>query len=1107
MRLMWQAVIFATLLVITAPMQASAEDAETAPTGGTLTMEPNINLFGGDYANFKLAQAVPELCRSACAADGRCLAYSYVNPGAQFPEAHCWLKSTVPPRSLNGCCVSGVKDSTSPSGAQAHTAADIDALNRQTAQLSGQGKYPEATVIAQQALRIAERVLGKDHSNTLQSVSNLADLYEDQGRYGDAEPLYKRLFEAKERLLGEDHPHTFRSAGNLALLYFLQGRYGDAEPLYKRAWEASERVFGKEHPDTLISLNNLAEVYRVQGRYAEAEPLYKRVIEAQERVLSKEHLDTLLSVNNLALLYNDQGRYSEAEPLLKRVLGARERQLGKEHPETLKSISNLASLYARQDRYAEAEPLYKRALEVKERVLGKEHPDTLSGVLNLASLYSFQGRYGEAEPLLKRALEAQEHVIGKEHPETLASVNNLAGLYCFQGRYDDAEPLYKRALEASERVFGKEHPNTLTGVHNLALLYFEQRDWVRAAQLWRRGTAALAKQEQRGAKDVGQAVAGKRKSEMEQFSWQFRGLVKVEYRIAPQGRAPDAATSREMFQTAQWAAGSEAAQSLAQMAARGASGNPALAVLARERQDLVQEWQKRDGLRNGWLGQAPDRRDTKAEAEINARLAAINARIGEIDKQLTADFPDYAALASPAPLSVEEVQAQLRPDEAVILFLDTPEWRSTPEETFIWVLTKTDVHWVRSGLGTPALKREVAALRCGLDAEAWTSSGAAQCAGLLNMPLDKAPKDGRLLPFDLSRSHALYKALFGEAEDLIRGKSLIVVPSGPLTQLPFQVLVTKPATPGDYKSATWLVREHALSVLPAVSSLKALRRIARPSAATKPMIGFGSPLLDGDQGDPKYGAYFKKLAALARENQSCPKTPLQRLAALFGLRRGVAPMAVRGLADVALLRAQLPLPETRDELCAVARDLNADPGEMRLGARATEREVKRLSASGALAQYRIVHFATHGVLAGQLDPKAEPGLILTPPETASEEDDGYLTASEVAALKLDSDWVILSACNTAAAGATGAEALSGLARAFFYAQARALLVSHWEVDSAATVKLITGAVSETARDRTVGRSEALRRAMLALVDNGKPYEAHPAYWAPFVLVGEGATMR
>ena len=102
------------------------------------------------------------------------------------------------------------------------------------------------------------------------------------------------------------------------------------------------------------------------------------------------------------------------------------------------------------------------------------------------------------------------------------------------------------------------------------------------------------------------------------------------------------------------------------------------------------------------------------------------------------------------------------------------------------------------------------------------------------------------------------------------------------------------------------------------------------------------------------------------------------------------------------------------------------------------------------------------------------------------------------------DWVILSACNTAAGDASGAQALSGLARAFIYAQARALLVSHWAVESGATVKLITSAMGEMSRDPGAGRAEALRRAMLALIDKGVPEESHPSYWAPFVVVGEGA---
>jgi CHAT domain-containing protein len=143
-------------------------------------------------------------------------------------------------------------------------------------------------------------------------------------------------------------------------------------------------------------------------------------------------------------------------------------------------------------------------------------------------------------------------------------------------------------------------------------------------------------------------------------------------------------------------------------------------------------------------------------------------------------------------------------------------------------------------------------------------------------------------------------------------------------------------------------------------------------------------------------------------------------------------------------------------------------------------------------------------MAEQLSDGIEPGLILTRPSGASEEDDGNFSGAEIAALKLDADWVILSACNTAAGNASNAEALSGLARAFIDAQARVLLVSHWGVDSNATVKLVTFAVREIARDKTVGRAEALRRAMLSLIAGGNAGEAHPTFWAPFIVVGEGA---
>jgi CHAT domain-containing protein len=265
------------------------------------------------------------------------------------------------------------------------------------------------------------------------------------------------------------------------------------------------------------------------------------------------------------------------------------------------------------------------------------------------------------------------------------------------------------------------------------------------------------------------------------------------------------------------------------------------------------------------------------------------------------------------------------------------------------------------------------------------------------------------------------------------------------------------------------------------------------------MVGFGNPLLDGP--DATYAADAK----LAKEKQGCLDTPSRRIAS--STDRRARALRIGGLANVADIKGQTPLPETADELCAVARDMKARPDEIHLGARATEREIKRLSFNGELAKYRMLHFATHGFLSGQLDGTQEPGLIFTPPDSATDEDDGYLSASEIAGLKLDADWVVLSACNTAAGAAANAEALSGLARAFIYAQARALLVSHWEVYSDAAVKLITAAIREMGRDSKIGRAEALRRSMLTLIDRGAPDEAHPSYWAPFVVVGEGGRGR
>jgi CHAT domain-containing protein len=200
------------------------------------------------------------------------------------------------------------------------------------------------------------------------------------------------------------------------------------------------------------------------------------------------------------------------------------------------------------------------------------------------------------------------------------------------------------------------------------------------------------------------------------------------------------------------------------------------------------------------------------------------------------------------------------------------------------------------------------------------------------------------------------------------------------------------------------------------------------------------------------------------------------------------------------LNALGQLSETVAELQEIAKIFGAPPTVLRLGKDATEREIK----SAKLDNYRVLHFATHALVAGETarySDQAEPALVFTPPREPSELDDGLLTSSEVVTLKLNADWVILSACNTADGDKPGAEALSGLARAFLYAGARTLLVSHWYVDSKAAAQLTTRTVSAIETDKAVGPAEALRRAMLEMIDSKNPTDAYPGVWAPFMIVG------
>jgi tetratricopeptide (TPR) repeat protein len=342
-----------------------------------------------------------------------------------------------------------------------------------------QSDYDAAEPMFRQALKIRERILGPDHSDTLMSVNDLAELLMAKGEHGTAELLSLGALETAERVLGPEHPCTLASVNNLALLLHHRNDFGAAEQLFRRALETRERVLGREHPDTIVSSNNLALLLCGKGDYAAAEALYRRALEASEQTHGAHHPVTLISINNLAGLLERKRDYTAAEPLFRRALEGWEHVLGSENPHTFRFVNNLAVLLYRKADYAAAEPLYRRALEARERVLGSDHPDTLVSINNLAELLRARGDHATAEPLCRRALEARERVLGSNHPDTLISINNLALLLYSKGDYAAAEPLYRRALEAAKRTLGLEHPNTWQYRQNLSILLLKKRlSWI-----------------------------------------------------------------------------------------------------------------------------------------------------------------------------------------------------------------------------------------------------------------------------------------------------------------------------------------------------------------------------------------------------------------------------------------------------------------------------------------------------------------------------------------------------------------------------------------------------------------------------------------------------
>ncbi len=775
------------------------------------------------------------------------------------------------------------------------------------------------------------------------------------------------------------------------------------------------------------------------------------------------------SVQTLSRLGEEEswaGRNADAERAWSKALEIMERSFGPQNPDNSHQMTWLGLAVFFQGRTGEADALYKRA---EPLVQHSRNPDDYPLWLVYRSYYERRIGHGEnGLALAKKSLEVRRDlaaqaskrsrgggVIASGYARSIGhSALGLARAYIGLDRFKEGVEASQESVDNFSQGFGASHPLVGWAYVEQARAYFGLNDFAHAGE-----AAANALKNHEALYGDGEAVfadavlAGRiamkaqhQPEALEQFKHAIHAAeVSSAVHLRPTSWLSDyidllgagSGGPASAFDAAQLVRGGVTDEAIRAMATRAAADQPEIAAVVRTLQDAHNRTVDLRSRLNDEQRKPAEERDPQEEPRLKADLDQAEAAAAAAEQRLQAQFPRYAKLVQPSRVPADAVNHLLHPDEALLLAM------SAPDATYLFLLHGGQTRMVKAAIALPDLTTQIAALRKTLDA---TETG--------------------VVPFDVATAQKLYETLLAPlTKDLTGIKHLVFVSNGPLLSLPLGVLVRPPASPG--APPAYLARDLAISVVPTVGAFRDLRQGAAGAAAAKPFLGFGDPAFSGQPGDQR---------GLAAATKRCRADKAIDVADIKGLPR---------------------LPDTASELRGIAASLKATPDSVVLGADATKAGLE----SRNLAQYRVIAFATHGLLANELDCQNEPALALSLPAKATKGDDALLPASEIVGLHLNADWVLLSACNTAGPDGRAGEALSGLTRAFFYAGARSVMATHWPVASEPTVRLTTLTFETWAKQPKRGKASALHEAQLALMND--PATAHPIFWAPFVLVGDG----
>lgn len=840
-----------------------------------------------------------------------------------------------------------------------------------------------------------------------------------------------------------------------------------ADDLLHQIMAIEETSWGPNHPYTHGKYALLSWQAFGNRWFDASEELARRGIEISEKTTGLRSVDTAAAISSLAELMKENDQPEQAEVLYKIALKI-QFSISDKSNIIATDLNDLGTVIAAQGRVQEAQSYFDQSVAMRISLTGKNSVMTAFGMLGQAqNLYDLQ-KYNTAEEILNSAAAIPQTDKSYNIAKIYTKIFTLLGrTQIALGKISSAEESLNKTLpmltseETERRIYRADALLVLGNIERKLRKYTKSIEHLHTGcEIY-----TIYNDNQLGQKLLSQCA---------------RETVLTLYGLSTTG-GNNSSLKSEAFNQAQSAEQFESGYALAKYGARVEATIRGVETQAMEYDTAQRRYDSaRANYTNSFVDLVSANQRTVLRHKVDAALSDMN----HLHETISQKSPYYWDLREPDIVSISSLQARsgiearlLKEDEVLVVFVLPPG----DDHGIVFAISKERSEWAETELSGSQISKMVQQLRTQIDSGSYGAGTSASSKSI----------------FDRQTAYLLFKGLFGNSKitAIIRSKpNLLIVPSGPLASFPPGLLVTSPPVggpdmdrdPNSLRATSWLLREKSITVLPAVYSLRTLRLLLPRrqiySAPADRLVAFADPDFAGQS----YGY---------------PPPPSMQISETRGISKyfkGSQPISDQ-------LRYLSPLPRTADEAEAIRRQLGAPQDNIFKGRAASETQLRLLQMNGRLTRAQVIEFATHGLIAGDIDGVEQPALALAAPSPQADPalDDGYLTATEAARLNLNADWVILSACNSAAPSSPNAQGLSGLSQSFFNAGARSLLISHWRVSEEVAPILIPDILARLADGRAKTKAEAVQQSELSILDDkNHPDFSSPYFWGPFVLVGE-----